>query len=243
MISFEPLLSAIFPKNCGCCGDSFKEGLSNVLCRPCFDSIQPYGDPVCRHCGIPLPAGAFEDAAQVRCRDCGDGPYFLDKVRAFGPYAGALRISHHAFKFEGMESLKGDIAAKMVQAAPPDFWEGVEALAPVPLSPERERERGYNPALLLAQELSLKVGIPLRRLLFKGRSTKPQMSLSRKERLQNPRGAYQRARGEPSLQSVLLVDDVFTTGATLEECAKVLKKGGAGWVGALVFGRTPHHTV
>lgn len=241
MISFESWLTVIFPKTCGCCGDSFKEGLSNVLCRPCFDSIQPYEDPVCGHCGIALPAGAFEDAAQFRCRDCGEVPYFLDKVRAFGPYAGALRISHHAFKFEGMESLKGDIAAKMVHAAPADFWEGVAALVPVPLSPERERERGYNPAFLLAQELSLKAGIPLRQLLVKSRSTKPQMSLSRKERFRNPRGAYQRAQGEPALPKVLLVDDVFTTGATLEECAEVLKKGGDGWVGALVFGRTPHH--
>ncbi len=165
----------------------------------------------------------------------------MDKVRAVGPYEGALRIAHHGFKFEGMESLKSDLAGKMISCSTPAFWEGVESLVPVPLSAERERERGYNPAILLADEISKATDIPLRPILKKIKPNKPQMSLGREERLRNPKGAYQVRSEGPLPLRVVLVDDVFTTGATLEECAKVLKKAGVAWVGAAVFGRTPHH--
>jgi competence protein ComFC len=232
-------LDFLFPKNCEHCGDSFQEGLSNVLCRGCFDYIIPYEDPICDHCGVSLPARSFEDALKTRCRDCGEGDYYLDRVRAYGAYGGPLRIAHHAFKFEGMEGLAGEIAAKMYSVAPDFFLQGVECMVPVPMSPERERERGYNPSLLLADELSRKTQIPLKLLLKKTRPTQPQMSLTREERLKNPRGVYQTSGGQQTPAKIILVDDVFTTGSTLEECAKVLKKAGAAWVAALVFGRTP----
>ncbi len=231
----------LFPKVCQRCGEGFQTGLSNILCGSCFDSIPAYKDPVCDHCGISLPARAFEDASRPRCRDCGEGDYFLDKVRALGPYEGALRIAHHGFKFEGMESLKSNLAEKMVFCSIPAFWEGVEALVPVPLSAERERERGYNPATLLTAEMAKVTGILPRPILKKTKSIQPQMSLSREERLKNPRGAYQVQPGELLPLKAVLVDDVFTTGATLEECARVLKKAGVAWVGAVVIGRTPHH--
>jgi ComF family protein len=142
-----------------------------------------------------------------------------------------------------MESLRLNLAKKMLDFSIPAFWQGVEGIVPVPLSSERERERGYNPAALLAQEISLAAQIPLRPLLQKVRSTQPQMTLSREERLKNPKGAYQLMKNAPALAKVVLVDDVFTTGATLEECAKVLKKSGTLWVGAIVFGRTPRHMI
>ncbi len=234
-------LNFLFPKYCEHCGDSFQEGLSNVLCRACFNSVTPYEDPVCDHCGVSLPARSFEDAIETRCRDCGEETYYLDRVRAYGAYEGPLRIAHHAFKFEGMESLGADLAEKILATTIPAFWQGVEALAPVPMSPERERERGYNPAVLLAGELSTKTGIPVKFPLKKIHSTKPQMSLTREERLKNPRGAYKLSEDSTPLTKIILVDDVFTTGSTLEECAKVLKKSGVGWVGALVLGRTARY--
>lgn len=236
-------INLLFPRVCQHCGECFKTGLSNILCLSCFEKMEFYEDPVCEHCGISLPLKAFEDAAIQCCRDCGDEPYFLDSVRAFGPYGGALRITHHGFKFEGMEGLKGEIALKMVQPVIPSFWNGIEALIPVPLSPERERERGYNPAAHLADEISAKTRIPSRRFIQKVKSTTPQMSLSREERLKNPKGAYQVLASIEPMRKVVLVDDVFTTGATLEECAKVLKKAGVAWVGALIFGRTPRHYI
>jgi ComF family protein len=236
----QSLQNILFPKVCDHCGDAFTAGLSNLLCRSCFDAIVPYEDPVCGHCGVSLPARSFEDALKTRCRDCGEGAYQLDRVRAFGAYEGPLRIAHHAFKFEGMEGLGVPIAGRMMEATIPGFWEGVEALVAVPLSPEKERERGYNPAQVLAERLSTKTGIPIRALIQKTRSTQPQMSLPREERLKNPKDAYRWVSCPSNLPTkVVLVDDVFTTGSTLEECAKVLKKGGVAWVGAIVWGRTP----
>jgi len=233
------LLDLLFPKTCRHCGDSFREGLSNILCLSCFNSMKPYEDPVCGHCGISLPPGAFEGSARPRCRDCGEGESFLDQVRAFGAYEGPLRLSHHAFKFEGMESLGGKIAERMAGTVHGSLWEGTDALVPVPLSPERERERGYNPSVLLAERISGRTGIESRTLLTKVRSNPPQMSLSREERLKNAKGVYRCVlKGQPPAK-VILVDDVLTTGATLEECAKVLRQSGVSAVGALVYGRTP----
>jgi competence protein ComFC len=234
-------LDLIFPKQCEWCGDPFADGLSNVICRRCFDSILPYKDPVCDGCGVSLAEGSFEDALLQRCRECGDSPGFLDRVRALGPYEGPLRITHHAFKFEGMQNLKKEMVFKVMAAIPDHFWRDVQALVPVPLSPERERERGYNPAILLSDEVSKKISIPVQNLLEKVRSTPPQMSLNREQRIHNPRGAYRMVQWKGMPVKVVLIDDVLTTGSTLEECAKVLKQAGVQWVGAVVWGRTPRY--
>lgn len=234
----KAVLDIIFPKHCEWCGDSFADGLSNLLCSGCFDSILPYEDPVCDGCGVSLPIGSLEDALMQRCRDCGNFPGHLDQVRALGPYEGPLRITHHAFKFEGMQSLKKEIVPKIIASVPDQYWHDVQALVPVPLSPERERERGYNPARILTDEISKKTLISVQPLLKKIRSTPPQMSLNRDQRIHNPKGAYEMVQGMRMPIKAVLVDDVLTTGSTLEECAKVLKLAGVQWVGAIVWGRT-----
>jgi len=233
-------LDIFFPKVCEHCGDSFRQGLSNVLCLPCFNGIEHHQAPFCDHCGVSLPSRGFEGAVQLRCDDCGDWPYYLDQTWSLGSYEGPLRLAHHAFKFGGMEHLKSPIVQKILGFLPENFYEGVEVVVPVPMSPEKERERGYNSALLLANEISKSIGIPVKFLLKKTRSTVAQRLLTREKRLQNQKGAYEVSLAGP-LVKVLLVDDVFTTGATLEECAKVLKKAGAQWVGAVVLGRTPRY--
>ncbi len=235
------LIDTLFPKVCRYCGDPFREGLSNVLCASCFDSVEPYEGVRCGHCGIALAVGAFEGSVRPRCRDCGDRDYFLTETRAFGAYRGPLRLAHHAFKFEGMEALAEVLAEKMTAESSDSFWEGVDAIVPVPLSSERERERGYHPARLLAGAIAKRVRKPLKETIVKTISTPAQMSLSRQKRLTNPKGAYRYVGSQPPASQVVLVDDVLTTGATLEECAKVLRQAGVSVVKAVVYGRTPHH--
>jgi ComF family protein len=231
--------SQLFPRVCRRCGDTFEEGLSNILCRPCFDAVPSYGDPICWHCGMGLPPRAFEGSERPHCSDCGGESYALDDCRAFGPYEGSLRLAHHAFKFEGMEHLAQDLGSRMESLA--GRFGGIEALVPVPMRPERERERGYHPSRALAQELCRRTGIPTGDYLKKSRATAPQVELDKEERLKNLRGAFEYAGpGKPPTR-ILLVDDVYTTGGTLEECAKVLKASGVAYVGAVVLGRTPHH--
>jgi ComF family protein len=231
--------SLAFPKICGHCGEAFEEGLSNILCQKCFEAIPHYEDPVCRHCGIGLPPDAFEGALKPHCSDCGGEDYFLDACRAYGPYEGSLRLSHHAFKFEGMEHLGGVLGRRTASLA--SRFEGIEALVPVPVRPERERERGYHPARVLALEISKITGYPMGEYLQKVIPTKPQVDLDKKERLRNLWGAFEYVGPKKPNERVLLVDDVYTTGGTLEECAETLKMAGVVWVGAVVLGRTPHH--
>ncbi len=235
----DAFLDFLFPKICDFCGARFEVGLSNTLCVSCFDAISPYSDPVCSHCGEALAQGAFEGSTLLRCLDCGEKDYFLDEVRAYGEYSGALRIAHHSFKFEGMEDLGSLLAERMAQMIPMSFVEKGCVVCPVPLSLERERERGYNPSEILSRHISLAKGLPNKKLLQKIKSVPPQMSLSKEQRLRNPEGSYQTIPGVSLPERVVLIDDVFTTGATLEECAKVLRKSGVQWVGAAVWGRTP----
>ncbi len=237
----KALIDNLFPKLCEYCGLTFEEGFSNVLCGSCFRSMPHYRDPVCSHCGESLEPGSFEGALLFRCVECGEGAYFLDQVRTFGEYVGALRLLHHAFKFEGMEHLGLAIAERMANNIPAGFLQPETILCPVPLSPERERERGYNPSENLCRHLSDGKGVHWENLLRKMKSIPPQMSLTRKERLMNPVGAYEVLRGKAVPVRVVLVDDVFTTGATLEECAKILKQSGCQWVGAVLWGRTPRY--
>jgi len=227
----------LFPRVCGYCGETFEAGLSNVLCQDCLDQTPRYETPVCWHCGLGLAPGAFEGDARPCCRDCGEGPYALDACYAFGPYEGALRLAHHAFKFEGMEHLATVLGQRMAGCLP--STQRLEVLTPVPTRPERERERGYHPARLLAMEVSRRTNLPLEDCLEKGRATRPQVELDRAHRLKNLRGAFHYMGPDPAPSRVLLVDDVYTTGGTLEACAVALKGAGVGWVGALVLGRTP----
>ncbi|HXL73687.1 MAG TPA: double zinc ribbon domain-containing protein, partial [bacterium] len=180
-------LDVFFPKVCNHCGGSFRDGLSNVLCLACFNGIEAYQSPSCGHCGVSLPPRAFEGVAQPRCEDCGDWPYYLDQVRSLGPYEGSLRLAHHAFKFDGMEHLKSPMVQKMLSHLPDNFGKDAEAIIPVPMSPEKEREKGYNPAFLMASEISTGLGIPIDPFLKKIRSTVSQRLLDRDKRLKNQR--------------------------------------------------------
>jgi ComF family protein len=233
----RPLDRLLFPPLCRHCGAAFRDGLSNVLCRPCFDAIEPDRDPRCLLCARPLAGAAYEGSVEMRCADCRDRKSLLDRVLCFAPYEGALRLAHHAFKFEGMPSLAPCLAARMVAVLPGDVPPDA-VLVPVPSNPDRERERGYPPALLLAREISLPTGLRVEEPLVKIRPTPPQMSLPRRERLSNLKGSFAHREGSSIPGWVVLVDDVTTTGTTLEECARVLRKGGALRVEALVLGRT-----
>jgi ComF family protein len=150
--------------------------------------------------------------------------------RALGTYEGPLREAIHRWKYEGkiyITPLFGEWMARRFV----DHWriDLFDLVIPVPLHTQRLRERGFNQALLLAQDLGRRLGIPIgKRVLEKRKSTAPQVSLSGAEREKGVRGAFVlRNEGEVEKKGILLVDDVYTTGATVNECAKVLLDGGA----------------
>jgi ComF family protein len=163
---------------------------------------------------------------------------YFTMARALGAYEGSLREAIHRWKYEGKTYLTPFFAEWMEEGLNRHWGpHSLDLLIPVPLHTQRLRERGFNQALLLVKELSRRTGIPYRKtILQKKKPTIPQVNLSGTEREKGLRGAFQVIGKEELLgKSVLLVDDVYTTGATVNECSKVLLRGGAERVNVLTL--------
>ncbi len=162
----------------------------------------------------------------------------MDATVALAAYRDPLRSVIHRLKYGNGRGLAPLLAALLFARLREERrQEGVEAVTFVPMHPRRERERGYNQARLLAEELALHLGCDCRPLLRRNRAAPPQTGLAHAARLANLRGCMEAVPGRPVAGGVLLVDDVFTTGATLSECALALKRAGAGRVTACVLAR------
>jgi ComF family protein len=158
----------------------------------------------------------------------------IRRCRAIGEYDGALRAILHALKYDGRRSLARPLASRMREQGAA-ILEGADAVVPVPLHPSRRRERGFNQAHDLARHLGVRVSTALERV----RPTVPQVSLAAARRHGNVRDAFAPTRAAAALSGkiVVLVDDVSTTGATLDACARVLEENGVGEVRALTAAR------
>jgi competence protein ComFC len=180
----------------------------------------------------------------ARCPRCRRGNRQVDRARAVGGYDGALRQIVHALKYEGRRSLARPLA-ELMRIRGADMLTGADWAVPVPLHPSRRRERGFNQAADLASHL----GVPVCPALRRHRATRTQTELPAARRHANVRGAFAVALGSPRGNAapmagetiegsiVVLVDDVSTTGATLDECARVLKEAGVREVRALTAAR------
>jgi len=224
----DGVLSLLIPPRCEVCG-LLQEPMICDVCRGKFHAISA---PFCARCGIP-----FDPLAQTmtECADCRKSPPAFDAARSAGMYADELRRAIHLFKYDGVCALAIPLAAFISDTItlPLD----IDCLCPVPLHPARERMRGYNQSVLLAEELGQTWRLPVERaLLTRILNTTPQMQLPAEERLRNVRGAFTAA---PAAQGrdIGLVDDVYTTGSTLLECSRVLKRAGARHVLVITIAR------
>jgi len=214
----EGVLSLIFPPRCEIC-NLLQEP---IVCARCREAFRPITEPFCRQCGLP-----FDPLAQSHpiCVACQDDPPPFDAARAAGLYADELRRAIHLFKYDGVRALAGPLGDFMAETMALPFE--IECLCPVPLHPAREQMRGYNQSHLLADELGRHWDLPVETgLLQRVINTTPQMRLPADERKKNVRGAFT-AAGPVQGRTIGLVDDVFTTGSTLRECSRVLKRAGA----------------
>jgi ComF family protein len=215
------LLDLFFPPRCVYC-----KKIGKRICDPCAAGITWIDSRHCRWCG--LPQKSRRPHACIH-------PSRLQFIRSAAEFSGPLRKALHAFKYDSDRSL----AAQLVQLAYPHWslptWE-FDLLIPVPLGRIRERMRGYNQSLLLANALSQKVNIPVDAgCLARVRETQTQVGLSYGARKQNMANAFHASSVKG--KRVLLVDDVCTTGATLLSCAEALAQAGAERIGALTLAR------
>ena len=230
----DALLSVLLAAPCAACGHVLEQPTLGPVCPACWRSILPLTPPLCDACGSPLRTWRTISHLSALCARCRRSRRHVDRSRSVGLYEGALRSIVHALKYEGRRSLAAPLADLMRERGA-ELLDGVHAVVAVPLHPSRRRERGFNQAADLVKHLGLPISPALRRL----RATEAQASLPAARRHANVRGAFRATRAADQLrgQTILLVDDVSTTGATLEACARALKEAGIREVRALTAAR------
>lgn len=215
----------LFPPRCVSC-----HRVGAWLCAECLSQAPRVEPPFCARCG-----GAV--AANGLCARCRISPLQVECIRSVVYFEGVLREAIHQFKYEGRTVLVEPLGDLMVA-----YWMQhpmpIDVVVPVPLHAARLHERGYNQATLLARELARRVGLEINeQALIRQRATAPQVELDVIQRRENVRDAFRCSGDGLAGQQVLLVDDVCTTGATLEACAVALYEGGARGVQALTLAR------
>ena len=229
----RPALDMVFPPRCVYCGR-----LGSWLCDQCQEEAQPIGPDICIRCGNPLTVRGL-------CQQCRqDPPDPLRGIRGVFFYNGPIAQSIRSLKYHGVRPLAPILAAHLasyIEEHPVPF----DGVIPVPLHPEKLASRGFNQSELLAGGVTETLGMPLRTdLLERTRATRPQAQLNRRQRLQNVADAFAPIEGvRLHGETLLLIDDVATTGATLRACARALRRAGAGDIWALTVARAHVNTV
>jgi len=231
----DAALSLVYPPHCAACGVQTASGV--FLCARCEDGIQPINEPFCQQCSMPFEG---EIVGEFRCSNCEDREFHFTASVSRYRARGLVRDLIHRFKYTSEYRLRHQLATwaaaglQDVRLRNPDF----EALVPVPLHSARKREREFNQAEAIAELLAERCKKPVLNALQRIRYTDSQTRHDRAERMENLRGAFRMRQPDAVLdRHLVLVDDVFTTGSTVEECARVLMKAGAASVRALVVAR------
>lgn len=229
------VLDAVLPPRCLSCGTVVAG--DGALCPPCWGQLAFIGAPHCACCGLPF---AFEVEPDAMCGDCVRQEPVFGRARAALHYDDASRPLVLAFKHGDGTHAAPALGRWMAQAAG-DLARDADLIVPVPLHRWRLFRRRYNQSALLAQTLARLVDRPVSAgILMRKRKTPSQGGLSRSGRIANVRGAFAIAGRQAeglSGRRVLLVDDVMTTGATLSECARILRRGGAADVDVVTLAR------
>lgn len=232
-------VSVVFPAPCSICRQPLETASRIPICPACLCSLRRIESPMCRQCGRPFPATLRSEPDPI-CHACLRGLYGFSLARSFARYDSTMQRVATLLKHRPVGSL-GRWLALQIEPYLRDtsVLEKVSWVVPVPLDRSRLRERGYNQAELIARPLAERLGLPFSsHLLCRIRPRVAKQKLSRRERWETVRGAFQVPLGTRVDRShILLVDDVMTSGATLDACARTLRRAGAEAVYAVTAAR------
>jgi competence protein ComFC len=221
----EAAASLLYPPVCTLCGGNTRAG--EYLCEQCESKAARIVAPFCQQCSEPF-GGAVTSV--FTCANCAHRTIYFDAAVAAYRGRGIVRQIIHDFKYGRQVHLRHPVARWLCAAFHDERLSGrqFDMIVPVPLHPTRQRERGFNQANLIAKLLSARISIPCKPVLQRVRYTTTQTALDRAERMENLHNAF-RLRKKANVRGlrVLLIDDILTTGSTLSECARVLKRAGA----------------
>ena len=230
-ISFwkDKVIEFIFPSACASCGK-----LGPMICSSCRSKFEAIDNPICLRCGRPSTKSV------VTCQSCGIEEFNLNQSRACFKYSEPLESVIKQYKYSGLHALAEPLGNLMAQKWPA-WTQFPDMIVPVPLHIRRLRSRGFNQAELLANQIEAIVGIEVNNhILRRERRTRPQVDLNPKERKKNVYRAFSAESYAIRGKRILLIDDVFTTGATLISAAGTLLEAGADSVSAYCLARAVH---
>ena len=246
------LFFTFFPSDCRICGAPLIKVSRLPVCDNCLIALRPIEGSYCSVCGEALHLQAFIDRGETehwetRCMLCQRADPPFERAVAYGSYDHGLRDLIHLLKFQAIRpaaAVLGRMLAELVANLELAMPVGAIAVVPVPLHPRKQAQRGFNQAEVVARAALRQLGRPARfelcsHILVRRRETGSQIGLTRHQRRENLRGAF--AVGDPTRilkRDILLVDDVFTTGTTASECARVLLRAGAARVWVATVART-----
>ena len=231
----EALVSLLYPPHCANCGADTDGGVH--LCAACAGQAKKIVAPFCRRCSEPFDG---DISSEFTCANCADRTLHFDCAVARYLSRGVVREFVHRFKYDRHFYLRLPLTDWLAETLDDERIRAqpIDALVPVPLHSARFREREFNQADVLAELLGKRAGLPVLRALDRIRYTTTQTRLDRHERMENLRNAF-RVRDTPAVQNrhLVLVDDIFTTGSTVDECARVLRAAGAASVRVVTVAR------
>ncbi len=239
----DALTSIAIPAPCRLCGTLLTHSLRIPICQNCLDGFSRMPEKVCAVCGLPLPDMTAVQGEKLKCAACRLGTYAFDFARSFALYENEVVRAIILLKFERIEPLAKWFAERLAEivAQNPEALIA-DVIVPVPLHRDREKERGYNQAELLSKPLAKLLRLPHQGVLLVRKRPRPaKLVLTLRERWMAVRGAFEiRPGSQVDNRRVLLLDDVMTTGATLDACSKALRDAGAKSVVALTVARAAH---
>lgn len=226
------ILTFIYPKACMGCDELLNYNTKIQLCEKCAKDFEPYTGNRCLNCDRPIEKND-------ECSICKKEKIYFSRGYCVFPYKGAVRKAIHNFKFNNMALYYTYFGSKMTDYYFEYIMENYDYITSVPVHKKKLKTRGYNQAELLAEYIGNEIQIPYMPILKRTVNTKPQNSLDRKERAVNIKNAFELSENvDIKMKSILIIDDILTTGATINECAKVLENSGAFKVDFLVLSAT-----